>query len=671
MAVISQLKKKSKNLFDYKIIPESSYITQIENGIRVTNSYLTYTGVTCEQFLEMTRLKQGDTATFSQVKTAISGTNSGVHGRWLFRSRNSETTSPLLVIDYSETSRTFTIPENFDSEHFYSLAVYGRADGIMEFTNIQIEKGEIATQYEPYYLDITKYNNATISNINFNGVDYHFAKNTENIGGYCDNAVEEPIIDMQIKGNSVQDGEPTPEAPVEVESFGDKTKNLFDKNSDYIYTSEKTMKVEQTETGFILTNTVNTTTWGCNVYPIGKVEDFANQTIFLSVNVKLNDVPSARILIGYADYDGTNRNMISGKSFALNGDYEVSMTVDAETYAGKLIVVWFYSYANENPNSIIGSCVEYSNIMVSVGKQEYEPYGYKIRINISGENFIKLPYENNSPATIGGITYTVQQDGSILCNGTATATSKFFLNTIIPADYKGFILDGGYEKGSSNSYWLGLNTAGNGDLGGGLVLTSSSTKPDRICIRVANGYTMNNVVIKPRLAKESPKTTNIYLTEPLRKIGDYADYIDYKNKKVVRNFKKVDLSILNWTVYLDTGFRCYLDNCKPSPINGLANILNSHYRLVIMSEWNNKKPNYTMALNDTTKPDLRIRNTDYENVEDFIQSLEGVYVIYELATPTEETIDIPEISTIKGTNIFNIETTIEPSEIKVNYWKQI
>ena len=27
-----------------------------------------------------------------------------------------------------------------------------------------------------------------------------------------------------------------------------------------------------------------------------------------------------------------------------------------------------------------------------------------------------------------------------------------------------------------------------------------------------------------------PKTTNIYLDEPLRKVGDYADYIDFNEK---------------------------------------------------------------------------------------------------------------------------------------------
>lgn len=36
------------------------------------------------------------------------------------------------------------------------------------------------------------------------------------------------------------------------------------------------------------------------------------------------------------------------------------------------------------------------------------------------------------------------------------------------------------------------------------------------------------------------ETTHIYLDEPLRKIGDYADYIDFKNQKVFRNVEVLD-----------------------------------------------------------------------------------------------------------------------------------
>ena len=35
-------------------------------------------------------------------------------------------------------------------------------------------------------------------------------------------------------------------------------------------------------------------------------------------------------------------------------------------------------------------------------------------------------------------------------------------------------------------------------------------------------------------------TEHIYLDEPLRKVGDYSDYIDFKNQKVVRKIEVLD-----------------------------------------------------------------------------------------------------------------------------------
>lgn len=92
--------------------------------------------------------------------------------------------------------------------------------------------------------------------------------------------------------------------------------------------------------------------------------------------------------------------------------------------------------------------------------------------------------------------------------------------------------------------------------------------------------------------KVNENITNIYLDEPLRKIGNYADYIDFVNKKVVRNVKVVD----------DTG----------------------------------------------TLP-----------IEESYQGL---------AIPTEETIELPTISTNKGTNIIEVDTNIKPSKMEVQYY---
>lgn len=77
---------------------------------------------------------------------------------------------------------------------------------------------------------------------------------------------------------------------------------------------------------------------------------------------------------------------------------------------------------------------------------------------------------------------------------------------------------------------------------------------------------------------------DIYLDEPLRKVGDYADYLDFKQGLIVRNVEEVD-GVLN-----------------------------------------------------------------------------------KLDTPQTETISVPDILTVKGTNIITIDTEIEPSNIEVSYY---
>lgn len=89
-----------------------------------------------------------------------------------------------------------------------------------------------------------------------------------------------------------------------------------------------------------------------------------------------------------------------------------------------------------------------------------------------------------------------------------------------------------------------------------------------------------------------PMSKNIYLDAPLRKVGDYADYIDYKNQKVFRQIEVLD----------DTGTKTIVESLGT------------------------------------------------------------------LATPTEESIYLPPLSTvINGTNIITTGATVEPSNIKIKY----
>lgn len=52
--------------------------------------------------------------------------------------------------------------------------------------------------------NVLEHDNSIISSIvDENGVNYHFAKNTES-SGVCEKAVNEPIINMELQGNSIQ-----------------------------------------------------------------------------------------------------------------------------------------------------------------------------------------------------------------------------------------------------------------------------------------------------------------------------------------------------------------------------------------------------------------------------------------------------------------------------------
>lgn len=63
--------------------------------------------------------------------------------------------------------------------------------------------------------------------------------------------------------------------------------------------------------------------------------------------------------------------------------------------------------------------------------------------------------------------------------------------------------------------------------------------------------------------KTNKTTVNIYLDEPLRKVGSYCDYIDFRNKKLIRNVEVIDetgaLTIENSYKGMDTSLETQID----------------------------------------------------------------------------------------------------------------
>lgn len=160
-------------------------------------------------------------------------------------------------------------------------------------------------------------------------------------------------------------------------------------------------------------------------------------------------------------------------------------------------------------------------------------------------------------------------------------------------------------------------------------------------------------------------TTNIYLDEPLRKIGEYADYIDFENQKVVRNVEKriLDGNITRGVVNVYGQGRCLATPLgKPIPAKiGLV----SNFSVV----------NYTsssiistgqcfFAGYDGTVDGIYLCDNSLLKLSDWKTWLSNnnVELIYPI-TPIEQPITLPAISLPQDTVTIDTETNVKPSKL--------
>ena len=171
-------------------------------------------------------------------------------------------------------------------------------------------------------------------------------------------------------------------------------------------------------------------------------------------------------------------------------------------------------------------------------------------------------------------------------------------------------------------------------------------------------------------------TTNIYLDEPLRRVGDYADYIDFENKKVVRKVGMKEFTetmsyapyeLPNRSFY---GFSCAVSNMKVGRVqSGLCTYLENTEAQATSPIWFGIENNRIYF----SLPDLYNSGSDRETrvqaLKDWLITLEVPFMVYyPLAEPTEETIELPNIPTFKGTSIISADTTIQPSNAEIEYY---
>ena len=353
------------------------------------------------------------------------------------------------------------------------------------------------------------------------------------------------LVSLSVTGNAVQDGTPSPETPVEIQGCGDRTANLFD-------VLKMTSPDIQTDKNKV-TLTKYASSTGINI------SSFISMT-----GLKPGDTITTRLrirVVSGAATSLTGRMSILGAGNVEKGALilvdrclsgEVVQTVqipdnfNTDNYGG------LYVYGSSS-----GGVIEFSNIQIVEGSYTaetmppYEPYGYKIPVEVSGRNLLdytKATDRFGTPLTIinNGVSWDshVSYYFFIPCDLKSGMTVRFSCKSDYPENsdiISSFMVH--YVDGSTDYQTIDYSITLKNDV-------------DRIQIRKRNASIKSETPIKvtdimlvqgsytadtmpPYEPYHAPQTFNVYMDKPLYATGDVGDEItlDFEHKTATRTDK--------------------------------------------------------------------------------------------------------------------------------------
>ena len=129
---------------------------------------------------------------------------------------------------------------------------------------------------------------------------------------------------------------------------------------------------------------------------------------------------------------------------------------------------------------------------------DVSPLEHTLTVKLKSKNLLPFPYFHSSMTNQVGIAYTVNSDGTITANGTATGRSEFVLSANKSDWASGnYVLSGCPSGGSADTYSL-QTINGFSDTGSGLQ-KNDTAEFARISIIIKKGTTVSNLVFKPQL----------------------------------------------------------------------------------------------------------------------------------------------------------------------------
>jgi len=166
-----------------------------------------------------------------------------------------------------------------------------------------------------------------------------------------------------------------------------------------------------------------------------------------------------------------------------------------------------------------------------------------------------------------------------------------------------------------------------------------------------------------------PFETNIYLDDPLRKIGDAEDYIDFANQNIIRNVAIRELNgSESWVDSLESRWTYTHFKGKKWGNNLISNYFANRNDSSVSI-------NYIEGKSNNTAVSFKLDSSVAITVDEWKLWLETkndlgtpLMVQYELEEPVKKVLDLPNISITENSNVtIEIGTSVTPSGIEANY----
>ena len=332
-------------------------------------------------------------------------------------------------------------------------------------------------------------------------------------------------------------------------------------SSDIVSANGTTVKIENEK---ITINGTCTKQWWCEIYyRLGdgtavQTDKKENLDLSKTYTFGLQRI-SGDITQGYVNATvviDENDKQIGGVAIATNNKNGTS-----KTFTGGNGIYRAYLYI---PQNAVFNNLEFG-VLIYEGSEakDWEQYGAtpslkipskiktvkdNINLTVANKNYINI---ENTSKTINGITFTVNSDGSILANGTATARVSYPIqNNFKKFEAGQYFVSGCPSGGSEATYYLILwneNWVSMGSEYGKGRLVSLSNQKVKLHINIMQGTVCNNLLFKPQMEKGTKATDyeahqEQAITMPVQQEMLQGDYFDWKNEKQTNLFEKIVLN---------------------------------------------------------------------------------------------------------------------------------